>query len=95
MVCHNLVSTNRHVISTSPSLVSSIMQYFGPQRYGSGAAGLLRAGGYRSSTVAGGAMQAGGTGGSGGSAENFDSPQNFATLGTAAASWRFVCYAVL
>jgi hypothetical protein len=31
-VCENLVSTNRHIINTSPSIVSSIMQYFGSAR---------------------------------------------------------------
>ena len=29
VLCHNLVSANRRVINTSPSLVSAIMQYFG------------------------------------------------------------------
>jgi baculoviral IAP repeat-containing protein 6 len=32
VVCENLVSTNRHIINTNPSLVSSIMQYFGSTR---------------------------------------------------------------
>lgn len=32
MICKNLVDTNRRLINTSPSLVSSIMQYFGSSR---------------------------------------------------------------
>lgn len=32
VICQNLVSTNRHIIDTSPSLVSAIMQYFGTAR---------------------------------------------------------------
>lgn len=32
VICRNLVETNRRLINTSPSLVSSIMQYFGSSR---------------------------------------------------------------
>jgi len=32
VICRNLVDTNRRLINTSPSLVSSIMQYFGSAR---------------------------------------------------------------
>jgi len=32
VICKNLVDTNRRLINTSPSLVSSIMQYFGSAR---------------------------------------------------------------
>jgi len=32
VICRNLVDTNRRLINTSPSLVSSIMQYFGSSR---------------------------------------------------------------
>jgi len=32
VICKNLVDTNRRLINTSPSLVSSIMQYFGSSR---------------------------------------------------------------
>lgn len=36
MICHNLVSANRHIIDTSPSLVSAIMQYFGTAKFSNG-----------------------------------------------------------
>ena len=73
MICQNLVSTNRHIINTTPRLVSSIMQYFGSVRMG-GTASRLRGAGPQPTPAATAAASAG--------QDTLDTMQNFAPLGT-------------
>jgi baculoviral IAP repeat-containing protein 6 len=70
VICRNLVTTNRHVINTSPSLISSIMQYYGTAVRPSGLSGR-RPGTYTTESS---------------SSLTDSSLQNFALLGTISSS---------